>query len=223
MALGVAAIALVLGFFTSAHAGGKIGIYGLRMEPNGNDAKDFSDANWGLGGHIVVPAPQFANTLAGVIGFEWVNFLSSTTEFRDRQTQLRVEQQTSQNYYRFYVGPQIGGHGNGFIRPHAGINIAWVLYGISTDVVIPNDENPDDEIRQKLESEWKSAFGWDITLGLDLNFSNTVVLDGGIKYLKTMGLVQQLGTAGSETIHPQYFQAYFGVGVAFELLKKASK
>ena len=33
----------------------------------------------------------------------------------------------------------------------------------------------------------------------------------------------QLGTAGSETIHPQYFQAYFGVGVAFELLKKASK
>lgn len=206
----------------AAFAGGKLGIYGLRMVPYGDDAKKFSQRSWGGGMHLVAPVPQLGNFLAGVAGFEGVNMLSETTEFRDRVTGLRVEQQTSQNYIRFYIGAQVGGHGNGFIRPHAGINLALVHYGISTDVVIPDDSDRENEIRQDLKDEGHTVFGYDITLGVDLNFSNTIAIDGGVRYLKSFSVPQQLGE-DSVTIHPQYFQVYFGVGMSFEWIKRLSE
>jgi hypothetical protein len=206
----------------TSFAGGKVGIYGLRMVPYGDDAKKFSQRSWGGGIHVVAPVPQLANFLAGVVGFEGVNMLSETTEFRDRVTGLRVEQQTSQNYIRLYIGAQVGGHGNGFIRPHAGVNLALVNYGISTDVVIPDDSDRENEIRQDLKDEGHTVFGYDITLGVDLNFSNTVAIDGGVRYLKSFSVPQQLGE-DSVDIHPQYFQIYFGVGISFQWIKRLSE
>ncbi len=90
--------------------------------------------------------------LAGVGGLEIINLLGETIEFSGNITGLRVEQQTSQNYGRIFVGSQIGGHGNGFVRPHAGLNVALVLYCIDTDVVIPDDFDREKEIRQNLSS-----------------------------------------------------------------------
>jgi opacity protein-like surface antigen len=211
-------IVVLLGTST-AEAGGKVGLYAVRQEPRGNDAKDYSRPGWGGGLHVVVPVPQVQNLLAGVIGFEVVNLLSSTTEFRDRLTGLRIEQQTSQNYYRLFFGAQVGAHGHGFFRPHAGLNLAIVGYNISTDVVIPDDRNRENEIRQDLKDESHGVFGYDITLGVDLNFSNTVAVDGGVKYLKSFSVPQQLGD-GSVTIHPHYFQIYLGVGVSFDTVMK---
>ena len=208
---------LALSLPDNAEAGGKVGIYGIYMTPYGVDAKEYSRAGWGLGVHAVFPVPQVANVLAGVGGLEFVNLLSSTTSFQDRVTQLRVEQQTEQTYLRLYAGAQVGGHGNGFLRPHAGVNIAFIYYSINTDVVIPNDNNRENEIRQSLRSKGKAAFGYDFTLGLDLNFSNTIALDGGVKYLKSFSVPQQLGE-GSVKIHPQYFQVYLGIGVSFEMI-----
>jgi hypothetical protein len=155
----------------------------------------------------VVPVPQLLNFFGGTIGFEGINLLSETVTFRDQVTGLRVEQQTSQNYYRLFISGQVGGHGKGFFRPHAGINLAVVFYGISTDVVIPDDEDREKEIRQKLRGEHHAVFGYDITLGLDLNFWNKWNLDGGVRYLKSLSLPQQLGE-GSEKIHPEYLQVY---------------
>jgi hypothetical protein len=60
--------------------------------------------------------------------------------------------------------------------------------------------------------------GYDITLGIDLNFSNTVALDGGVRYLQSFSVPQQLGQ-GSEKIHPQYFQVYLGIGASFDMIK----
>ena len=205
---------LFFGVNPPATAAGKIGLYGIRMVPDGDDAEEFSDANWGIGLHVVVPAPQLANILAGTAGLEYINFMSSTTEFRDRITGLRTEQQTRQDYFRLYLGPQIGGHGHGFVRPHAGLNLAMVWYGIGTDVVIPDDHDRENEIRQSLGYERHVVFGYDITLGVDLYFSDKVVFDGGVRYLKSFGLPQQLGD-GSKQVHPQYFQIYFGVGISF--------
>jgi opacity protein-like surface antigen len=220
--VGFVVMALLGLALSDAVAGGKVGIYGIRMVPRGDDAKNFSRAGYGGGIHVVVPAPQTLSLFAGVAGFEIINLLSETTTFRDQVTGLRVEQQTSQNYSRLFLGAQIGGHGKGFIRPHAGLNVAFVFYGINTDAVIPDDRDRENEIRQKLHGENHTVFGYDLTLGVDLNFWNKWNLDGGVKYLKSFALPQQLG-AGSEKVHPEYFQIYLGVGISFRTIRETSE
>ena len=212
----VCTVILVLGL-ANAYAGGKIGIYGIRMVPDGIDAEKYSRAGWGIGFHIVAPVPQLSNLLAGVGGIEFVNLLDNTTEFNDNITGLRIEQQTSQHYIRIILGAQAGGHGSGFIRPHAGVNIAFINYGISTDVVVPDDIDRENEIRQNLNSEDHWVVGYGITFGIDLNFSNTVAVDGGVRFLKSFAVPQQLGE-GSVKVHPQYFQVYLGIGLSFDMI-----
>jgi opacity protein-like surface antigen len=212
-----AAAVLCMFFANPAISGGKVGIYGTYMTPYGSDAKDFSRAGWGGGIHAVFPVQPAQNLFAGVVGLEAVNLMSQTDRFRDPRTGLRTEQQTTQNYFRLYLGAEIGPHGNGFLRPHAGINLAGILYNISTDVVVPDDYDHSKDIHQSVDSKTKTVFGYDITLGLDLNFSNTISVDGGVKYLKSFSVPQQLGE-GSVTVHPQYFQIYLGVGVSFDFI-----
>lgn len=207
----------LLGTSADAIGGGKIGIYGIYMVPRGPDARSYSDPGGGFGLHLVAPVRSLANILAGVVGFEYINLLSENTQLQDRVTGLRVEQQTDQGYFRIYLGSQIGGHGNGFLRPHAGANIALVYYQISTDVVVPDDYDRENEIRQNLRSEGHVVFGYDLTFGLDLNFSNHFAIDGGVRYLQSFGVPQQLGD-GSVKVHPYYFQVYLGIGVPFEAL-----
>ncbi|MFC2094797.1 hypothetical protein ACFLSH_04125, partial [Bacteroidota bacterium] len=182
-------------------AGGKAGIYGIYMVPRGDDAKNFSEPGLGFGLHIVVPVPQLANILAGTVGFELINLLDKTIELQDSNTGLQVDQNTNQNYYRLYIGAQVGGHGNAFFRPHAGMNIALVVYSISTDLIV-SDSSTGEEIVQNKSNNSHVVAGYDITLGLDLNFSNKFAIDGGVRYIKSFGVPQQLGE-GSEKIHPQ--------------------
>lgn len=197
-----------------ALAGGKAGIYLIRMVPYGADAENYSRAGWGGGVRAVLPVPEVFNLFAGTAGFEVVNLLSGTETFRD-QSGLLVNQETNQNYFRLYLGGQVGGHGNGFLRPHAGMNIAFVFYSISTDVVVRDSYDPSKEIRQNLWNDSHTVLGYDVTLGLDLNFSNKLALDGGVRYLKSFSVPQQLGE-GSVKVYPQYFQIYFEVGFSFE-------
>jgi len=192
-------------------AGGKVGVYGIYMVPKGEDAENFSRPGWGLGFHIVVPVPQLANILAGTAGLEFINLLDNTITLRDRTTSLLVDQNTSQNYFRLFIGAQVGGHGNAFFRPHAGMNVALVVYSISTDLIV-EDSWTGEEIVQNVSSESHVVAGYDITLGIDLNFSNELAIDGGIRYVKSFSVPQQLGE-GSEKIHPQYFQVYLGIGL----------
>ena len=198
---------------SDAIAGGKAGVYGIYMVPRGEDAENYSQPGLGFGFHIVVPVPQLANILAGTAGLEFINLLDKTIDLRDRTTGLWVEQKTSQNYFRLFIGGQVGGHGNAFFRPHAGMNVALVVYSISTDLVV-SDSWDEDEIIQNVSNESHVVAGYDITLGIDLNFSNKFAIDGGIRYVKSFSVPQQLG-AGSVKIHPQYFQIYLGIGLGF--------
>lgn len=209
-------IIVVLGFLPSIASAmeGKVGLHLIRMVPSGADAERFSNPGWGGGAQVTLPMPGVAGMLAGVVGFEYVNLLSETTTTYDPQTLLRVEQQTNQYFGRFYVGPEFGPHGYGTFRPHAGANLALVLYGISTDVVVPDDVNRENEIRQSLRDEHKAALGYDVTLGVDINPWNKVSIDVGARFVKSFNVPQQLG-AGSEPIHPGYVQGY--LGVAFSL------
>jgi hypothetical protein len=201
-----------------AAASGKVGIYGIRMVPHGVDAETYTRASWGGGIHAVFPLPAASEIIAVTGGLEIVNFLDKKIDLRERVTGLRVEQTTSQNYARLFVGGQIGGHGNGFLRPHAGANLALIFHDFSIDNVVPNDADPDNPLSQNLEQISRVVFGYDLTLGLDLNFSNTVALDGGVKYVKSFSVPQQLGSTAVK-IYPQYFQIYFGVGVSFDMFR----
>jgi opacity protein-like surface antigen len=217
-ARGLVIVALLLVLSQLSYAGGKFGIYGIRMVPHGTDAQQYSDPGWGGGLHAVIPLPSASNIIAGTAGLEIINLLSETETFTDGLTGLRVEQHTDQTYFRLFMGAQVGGHGNGFFRPHAGINLALVYYEFRIDIVVPDDYDRERDIRQNLDQRGKFAFGYDVTLGLDLNFSNTLALDGGVRYLKSVSVPQQLGE-GTVRIHPQYFQIYLGVGIAFEMIQ----
>jgi len=197
------------------HCGEKVLIYGIRMIPFGTDATRFSRAGYGAGGQLVLPVPALLDVFAGVGGFEYVNLLSKTTSYTDPRTSLRVDQETSQGFFRLYLGGQVGGHGNGFLRPHAGVNLAVTYYSFVIDVVVPDDYNREQEIRQNLTNEGRWVFGYDMTFGLDLNF-NTVSVDGGVRYVKSFSVPEQLGE-GSEHIFPNYFQIYLGVGIPIDL------
>lgn len=187
--------------------------HGIHMDPSGQDAKDFSHASYGGGLHASFPVPQLGNLFAGGVGIELVNMLSESHEFRDATTGLRVEQETSQMYFRLYLGPEIGPHGNGFFRPHVGAHVALINYGISTDVVVPDDIDRENEIRQNLRSENRTVFGYDLDAGADLNFGLWFV-EGGTRFTKSFNVPQQLGD-GAVTIHPGYVQIYVGLGLNF--------
>ena len=92
-----------LALFTSdVLAGGKVGVYGIRMAPSGSDARTFSRAGWGGGIRFVVPIPQLDDIVAGTIGFEIVNLLDQTIEFRDQpQRQDRSDNSSASSAARF--------------------------------------------------------------------------------------------------------------------------
>ena len=112
-----------------------------------------------------------------------------------------------------YLGPEFGPRGNGFFRPHVGAHLAFVNYGISTDVVVPDDTDRENEIRQNLRSEHRPTIGYDLTAGADLNFGKWF-LESGARFSKSFNVPQQLGD-GAVTIHPGYLQIYVGVGANF--------
>ena len=201
---------------------GKVGLYGIHMVPYANSAPDYSRPSWGGGLTAVFPFTSLDKIFAVPVGFEVVNFLTQTTYFQDRPTGLRVEQQTSQDYIRLYGGLEAGGHGNGFLRPHGGINLALEFYSISTDVVVPDDVNRENEIRQNLRRKGQLIAGYDLNFGLELNFANRYIVDGGARYVKSFGLPEQLGD-GSVTIYPDYFQIYLGFGVSFQMIGELGK
>jgi opacity protein-like surface antigen len=165
----------------------------------------------------VAPLPGTSTLLAGVAGLEVVNLLSQTKKFQDGLTGLRVEQQTSQNYGRLFLGGQLGPHGRGALRPYLGLNLAGVWYGISTDVVVPSDPTRTNEIRQHLHGTNRVAFGWDANAGVDVNFSDRWSIDAGARYLHSYGVPQQLGD-GAVTIQPGYVQYRLGFAIGSRTL-----
>jgi opacity protein-like surface antigen len=200
-----------------ARAQGKLEGYFIKMDPYSNVARQYGRPGYGAGVEAIGALPGTAHLIAAVGGLEVVNLLSKTTTFQDALTGLRVEQQTSQNYGRLYLGGQLGSHSSGFLRPYVGSNVALVWYGISTDVVVPDDSNRQNEIRQNLRDENQFVFGWDGNAGVDLNFHDKWSVDVGVRYLHTYDVPQQLG-AGSVRIEPDYFQFRIGLAADFRVM-----
>jgi opacity protein-like surface antigen len=107
----------------------------------------------------------------------------------DSETGIILEQRTTQNYIRMKAGFQIGGYGNELFRPHGGLTLAVVRYSVSTDL-----RNQDDTY-DTINEEAKVIFGCDMTFGLNMNFHDEWDIDLGVRYVKSFGLIQQLGTS----------------------------
>jgi len=189
----------------------RLSLYGMMMSPTDQAARDFSDPGWGGGADVSWPVHGTEGMLSVIGGLEAASLYSSVKTFQDQTTGLRIEQHTDQAYGRLFIGGELGPHGNGTIQPYGNLAVALVIYGISTDVVIPDDSDLENSINQHLSDHTEAAFGWSAGGGVNLFFGKWGV-DAGIRFLKQYGLPQQLG-AGAVTIQPSYFQYRLGLSI----------
>ena len=193
----------------TAHAADLI-VSGVLMSPTDVDARRFNRPGYGLSGEYLVALPGTQRMCSLVIGLEGVNLLSKSVTLRDPVTGLRVEQQTSQELGRASIGLQFGSRGRGTLRPFGGATLAWHVNDISVDVVVPDDTDRQNEIRQHLRGRTSSAFGWDAYAGVDVTVGDYTSIVGAVHMLHAYGQPQQLGPE-SITIQPSYVQARLGV------------
>src|SRR5262249_49916177 len=90
-------------------------------------------------------------------------------------------------------------------------NLAFVWYGISTTVEIPNDQDPSNPTTRTIESRNKAAFGYDLNASVDLNFANKFPVEIGVRHVQSFNVPQPLGE-GSVQVSPSYLQFSLGVG-----------
>lgn len=187
----------------------RFGLYVSRMDPSDAAARDFAKPGWGGGVDVSWPLTGTQGLISGIGGFELSSLLSKVKKFQDETTGLRVEQHTDQIYGRFFLGGELGPHGNGFLEPYANLAVGAVFYGISTEVVVPDYSDRENDIHQPGESHDEWAFGWSAGTGLHLNMG-PMGIDTGVRFLKQYGLPQQLGD-GAVTIQPSYLQYRMGL------------
>ena len=209
--LALLALALVAFARPASAAVPRFTIYGMMMDPTDQAARDYSDPGWGGGVDVSWPVTGTEGLLSMIGGLEAASLYSSVKTFQDQTTGLRIEQHTDQVYGRLFLGGELGPHGNGTLQPYGNLAIALVIYGINTDVVIPDDSDLQNSINQHLSGHTEAAFGWSGGGGVNLNFGKWGI-DGGIRFVKQYGVPQQLG-AGAVTIQPSYFQYRLGLSI----------
>lgn len=207
----IAALLLALCAIPVQAAMPRVTLYGSRMDPSDANARDFAKPGYGGGVDLSWPLHGTEGLLAVIGGLEASSLLSKVKTFQDQLTGLRVEQHTDQIYGRLFVGGELGPHGNGLLQPYANAALGLVFYGISTNVVVPDDINRQNSINQLLSEQNEAAFGWSAGTGLNLNFGKWGV-DGGVRFLKQYGVPQQLGD-GAVTVQPAYIQYRLGVSL----------
>jgi hypothetical protein len=208
---------------TFAQNGAKADLYTIYMMPYGRDARDYNRPGFGIGGNVTLPIPSTSDAPAGIVGLEYVNLLSEKLDNQEYIGGLvfPYSQETTQGFARFYFGPQFGAHNSKAIfQPHAGADLGLTVYWISTDIVV-NDE-VGNEVRKNKSSTSHGVFGFDLNMGVDMQFWDNFSIDAGVKYLKSFSVPQQLGE-GSLTMYPQYFQVTLGVGISFDFIKDRVK
>jgi opacity protein-like surface antigen len=217
----LATLALTLVFLVTsprvAGAGGRVAVHGLRMVPQNSDAREVSEANWGAGLMGAFPLKSLGRLMAGTVGIEGVEFNTARSSGRNRFGEPYT-QVITQEFYRLSAGLEVGPHGRGFLRPHAGVGASLAHYRIDNDLTYSGGFGSEYETVE-LSDESHTRLGYDLSLGVDLNVMNRFGVDGGVRYVKSFDVPQDLGE-DSEKIHPDYIQIYAGVMVSFELFEE---
>ena len=190
---------------------GKLGVHIVRMDPNWNDPTREAKPGWGFGVQLTATTRSKTSRLldsgrlAGIVGIEYVNLQPQETLVIDPGGGTVSVESNDEYIGRLYLGPEIGAHGHGRLRPHAGANVALVFYGISYGNGI---------------GDHKAVFGYDVSGGLDFNPWNTVSFDLGARYVRLFGTPSQLPFITAEPIASAYVQAYLAVGFSLPWLAR---
>ncbi len=179
------------------------------MEPGNSDARDFSKGNFGISGELEFHFVGIPDPISWAVGLDMIDMLSERTTYYEGSG-LKVVQETNQEYNRLWFGPRLKSHSSAFFRPYIGIHGALIYNVIETNLVVPDDNDPNNETRQKLASDSELFFGYDVSAGLEMKVSKEWSLDLGMKRLETFGVPQQL-SFGDVTVHPSYNLYYVGV------------
>ncbi len=211
LATGVAAFMVLLSICSTTYAGvqGRLAGYLMRIEPYQDDAEKFSKATLGGGFQVIVAAPRPYHYVAGVFGLEGARLQNQKIYMIDRLTGLQAEQITNHDYFRIFLGPRFGPQGRGFFHPYIGANVAVAFYSIDSDLVVHDDYDRTKEIRQSIERQEEAVIGYDINLGLELNFQQKFFIDVGGRYVQNLDVEQQVGEV-KEMIKPTYIEVYLG-------------
>ena len=190
---------------------GKLGVHIVRMDPKGQVTTRHAEPGWGFGVQLTATTRSRSSKLldsgllAGILGIEYVNLQAQEALVIDPGGGPSSVERNDQYIGRLYLGPEIGAHGHGLLRPHAGANLALVFYGISY-----GDGT----------GEHKATYGYDVSGGLDFNPWNTVSFDLGARYVQLFGIPSQLGFITAEPIEQAYVQAYLAVGFSLPWLAR---
>ena len=79
------------------------------MRPYGHDAETYTRPSWGGGIYGVLPMDSLSAILAAVIGVDFVFLQNEALTVQDPATGVGFEQEGDPNYYRIYVGGEVGG------------------------------------------------------------------------------------------------------------------
>ena len=189
----------------------KAELYVLGRFPSGPEAEDHSGEGFGIGGCIVSPSHRLAKLFAVVGGADWAELEAKSRDLDWRDYNAHTRQITTQHYARLYVGGEIGGHGHGFLRPHAGVNFAIIGYWIYTRLQEWDYETEGWETFRPQRLTFRPSLGYDLSMGLEFNFRDKWMIDLGLRTLRSLFVPLQLGD-DAVTIYPQYGEIYLGVG-----------
>jgi hypothetical protein len=203
--------AMVLMVHAASAIPNKAELYLLGRFPSGPEAEDHSGDGVGIGFCAVAPSHRVAKLFALVIGADWVELDSKNRDLDWRDYNAHVRQITTQNYARLYLGGEMGGHGHGFLRPHAGVNFALIGYWIYTRLQEWDYESNEWETFRPKKLNFRPSLGYDLSLGLEFNFRDKWMIDLGLRTLRSLFVPLQLGPE-AVTIYPQYGEVYLGVG-----------
>lgn len=182
--------------------------------------------NWGGGLAVVLPLMRTDIFPAVDIGMEYFNCYSQTESITysyygggDFPYYGTIDLPTSQGVYRFYMGGRLAANLNEAFRLFVGGNYALAITRIHTAYVthrIFTGEGP--EIPAEMEnvySKTKSASGYDLNAGCELELAETFIFESGMRYIRLFQAPIQLNDIRAIPIAENYFQIYFSVGALF--------
>jgi hypothetical protein len=192
----------------------EIGFYGLVLTPSGPEAANYSDPGIGIGVRALFPSNSLSKIFAQVGGIDYISLSSETTYLSWYEYNSEARQLCSQSYVRIFYGGEIGGHGYGFFRPHAGVDVALIGYWLYRRVQTLDISTNEWETVNVQDFRFRPSLGVDLSVGLDLNFSSKWNLDFGFRILRSLFVPLQLGDE-TVTIFPQYGEFYIGASFPY--------
>ena len=184
-------------------------VYVMRIDPGAPLRQGAWNSGYGGGADVSWPIPRSQGLLALVGGAEVSSLYSGVRTVADTTSGERSEHHMDQLYGRFFVGGELGPHGDGTLEPYANLALSMIVYGFYDDVQISGGGAPS----ELLVSQHEVGVGWSAGAGVNLNFSR-FGFTGGVRYLRQFGAPTQLGN-DTVVIRPAYMQYRIGLTLPF--------